>query len=249
MELHGRVALVTGAARGIGLETARLLAREGATVIAADVDDAAGADAERSVPGIRYARLDVTSESGWKERIDAIGSEHGGLDILVNNAGVSPAADVEHTDLELWRRTFSINVESVFLGCKYALPLLRRSARGGAIVNLSSTQALRPAAALAAYSSSKAAVMALTKSVALYAAKDRIRCNSVHPGGVHTRMLDDFAARLGEPDQVLEQMNRTNPLGRVGQPLDIASAILFLVSDRAEWVTGLQMVIDGGSTL
>lgn len=249
MELGGRIALVTGGARGIGLETARLLAFAGATVIVADIDDAAGAEAETSGSGLQYARLDVTSEAAWAERLATIDSKHGRLDILVNNAGISPAADIEHTDLDLWRKVFAINVESVFLGCKHALPLMRKSGAGGAIVNLSSIQGLRPAAALAAYSSSKAAVMALTKAVALHAAKDRIRCNSLHPGGIHTRMLDDFAARLGEPDQVLEQMNRANPLGRVGQPADIANAILFLVSDRAEWVTGLQMVVDGGSTL
>lgn len=249
MELKDRVALVTGAARGIGLETARVLASEGAKVIAADVDEAAGAEAERAVPGIRYARLDVTSEAEWSNVFSMIKAEHGGLDILVNNAGISPAGDIESTDLELWRRVFSINVESVFLGCKLALPLMRKSGRGGSIINLSSIQGLRPAAALAAYSSSKAAVMALTKSVALHAAKDRIRCNSLHPGGIHTRMLDDFAALMGEPDQILQQMNLANPLGRVGKPLDIANAILFLVSDRGEWITGLEMVVDGGSTL
>jgi NAD(P)-dependent dehydrogenase (short-subunit alcohol dehydrogenase family) len=191
----------------------------------------------------------VTSEAAWAEQLATSDSKHGRLDILVNNAGISPAADIEHTDLDLWRKVFAINVESVFLGCKLALPLMRKSGAGGAIVNLSSVQGLRPAAALAAYSSSKAAVLALTKAVALHAAKDRIRCNSLHPGGIHTRMLDDFAARLGDPDQVLEQMNRANPLGRVGLPVDIANAILFLVSDRAELVTGLQMVVDGGSTL
>lgn len=249
MELAGKVALVTGGARGIGLETARILANAGATVVAADIDDVAGAEVGNSAQGVRYARLDVTSERAWKERLAAIEGDHGRLDILVNNAGISPAADIEQTEHDLWRRVFAINVESVFLGCKLALPLMRKSGAGGAIVNLSSVQALRPAAALAAYSSSKAAVMALTKAVALHAAKDRIRCNSLHPGGIHTRMLDDFAALLGEPDQVLEQMNRANPLGRVGQPVDIANAILFLVSDRAEWVTGLQMVVDGGSNL
>ncbi len=249
MELAGKVALVTGGARGIGLETARILANAGATVVAADIDEAAGAEVGNFAQGARYAHLDVTSEVAWRKRLAAIQDEHGRLDILVNNAGISPAADIEQTDIELWRRVFAINVESVFLGCKLALPLMRKSGTGGAIVNLFSVQALRPAAALAAYSSSKAAVMALTKAVALHAAKDRIRCNSLHPGGIHTRMLDDFAARLGEPDQVLEQMIRANPLGRVGQPADIANAILFLVSDRAEWVTGLQMVIDGGSSL
>lgn len=249
MELGGKIALVTGAARGIGLQTARVLADAGATVVAADIDDDAATEAEKLAPGVRYARLDVTRPEGWNERLAAIESEHGRLDILVNNAGISPAADIENTDLELWRRVFAINVESVFLGCKLALPLMRKSGAGGAIVNISSIQGLRPAAQLAAYSSSKAAVAALTKAVALHAAKDRIRCNSLHPGGIHTRMLDDFAARLGDPDQVLKQMNAGNPLGRVGQPMDIANAILFLVSDKAEWITGLQMVVDGGSTL
>ena len=249
MELEGKIALVTGAARGIGFETARVLAASGASVIAADIDDEAGAEAEKGAAGVRYARLDVTRAESWAERLSAIEDEHGRLDILVNNAGISPAADIENTDLELWRRVFAINVESVFLGCKLALPLMRKSGEGGAIINLSSIQGLRPAAQLAAYSSSKAAVLALTKAVALHAAKDRIRCNSLHPGGIHTRMLDDFAARLGEPEQVLKQMNAGNPLGRVGQPADIANAIMFLVSDKAEWVTGLEMVVDGGATL
>lgn len=249
MELEGKIALVTGGARGIGLETARVLKEAGATVIAADIDNSAGEEAKAAVPGLRFAQLDVTSVQAWGDLLADIEREHGRLDILVNNAGISPAADIENTDLELWRRVFAINVESVFLGCKLALPLMRKSGVGGAIVNLSSIQGLRPAAQLAAYSSSKAAVMALTKAVALHAAKDRIRCNSLHPGGIHTRMLDDFAAKLGDPDLVLQQMNAGNPLGRVGKPTDIANAILFLVSDRAEWVTGLQMVVDGGATL
>lgn len=247
--LDGKVALVTGAARGIGLEIGRTLAANGARVILADIDPELGQEAARAAPGTEYADLDVTDEDQWKNLLAKIDRDHGRLDILVNNAGISPAGNVEQTDLALWRRVQAVNVESVFLGCKHALPLMRKSGAGGAIINLSSIQAIRPAAALAAYSSSKAAVRALTKSIALHVAKDRIRCNSIHPGGVHTRMLDDFAGLTGDKELALKQMSAANPLGRVGKPSDIAGAVLFLACEMGEWITGHEMVVDGGSTL
>ncbi len=249
LDLGGKVALVTGAARGIGLEIARRLAAHGARIVLADIEPELGAEAASEIAGAAYLNLDVTAQEQWSAAMGRIEGDFGQLDILVNNAGISPAANVEQTDLALWRKVYAINVESVFLGCHHGLPLIRKGGRGGVIVNMSSITALRPAAALAAYSSSKAAVSALTKSVALHAAADRIRCNSVHPGGTHTRMLDDFAALTGNKDAALAGMNAANPLGRVGQPGDIASAVLFLASDMSEWITGLEMVVDGGSTL
>jgi 3(or 17)beta-hydroxysteroid dehydrogenase len=249
ISLEGKVALVTGAAQGIGREIANRLTQNGARVILSDVEPELGQEAVAAINAASYRDLDVTSEDKWAETIAAVREEHGRLDILVNNAGISPAADIEQTDLDLWRRVQTINVESVFLGCRAALPLMRESGDGGSIINLSSIQGIRPAAPLAAYSASKAAVRALTKSVALHAARDRIRCNSVHPGGVHTRMLDNFAALTGDADAAIAQMNAANPLGRVGKPLDIANGVLYLASDLSEWVTGLELVIDGGSTL
>jgi len=249
ISLEGKVALVTGAAQGIGREIANRLTQNGARVILSDVEPELGQEAVAAINAASYRDLDVTSEDKWAETIAAVREEHGRLDILVNNAGISPAADIEQTDLDLWRRVQTINVESVFLGCRAALPLMRESGDGGSIINLSSIQGIRPAAPLAAYSASKAAVRALTKSVALHAAGDRIRCNSVHPGGVHTRMLDNFAALTGDADAAIAQMNAANPLGRVGKPLDIANGVLYLASDLSEWVTGLELVIDGGSTL
>ena len=249
ISLEGKVALVTGAAQGIGREIASRLTQNGARVILSDVEPELGQEAVAAINAASYRDLDVTSEDKWAETIAAVRKEHGRLDILVNNAGISPAADIEQTDLDLWRRVQTINVESVFLGCRAALPLMRESGDGGSIINLSSIQGIRPAAPLAAYSASKAAVRALTKSVALHAARDRIRCNSVHPGGVHTRMLDNFAALTGDADAAIAQMNAANPLGRVGKPLDIANGVLYLASDLSEWVTGLELVIDGGSTL
>ncbi len=247
--LDGKVALVTGAARGIGREIAARLAQAGAQVLLSDVEPQLGPEAAAAIAGSAYHNLDVTVQAQWEDIIQTIGDQHGRLDILVNNAGISPAGNIEQSNLDLWRRVQTINVESVFLGCRTALPLMRQSGDGGSIINLSSIQALRPAAELAAYSASKAAVRALTKSVALHAAKDRIRCNSVHPGGVHTRMLDDFAALTGDAEAALVRLNAANPLGRVGRPLDIANGVLYLASDLSAWVTGLELVIDGGSTL
>ncbi len=249
LSLEGKVALVTGAARGIGYEIANRLAQHGARVVLTDVESELGKEAAAAMEGATYRDLDVTSQDQWEEEIQALREKHGRLDVLVNNAGISPAANIEQTDLDLWRRVQTINVESVFLGCRTALPLMRESGDGGSIVNLSSIQGLRPAAPLAAYSASKAAVRALTKSVALHAAGDRIRCNSIHPGGVQTRMLDDFAAQTGDADAAIAQMNAANPLGRVGQPLDIANGVVYLASDMSIWVTGLELVIDGGATL
>lgn len=249
LSLEGRVALVTGAARGIGREIADRLAQHGARVVLTDVEPELGRQSAAAMNGAVYRDLDVTSQDQWEQVIAELREEHGRLDVLVNNAGISPAADIERTDLALWRRVQGINVESVFLGCRTALPLMRASGDGGSIINLSSVQGLRPAAALAAYSASKAAVRALTKSVALHAARDRIRCNSVHPGGVHTRMLDDFAALTGDAQAALARMNAANPLGRVGQPLDIANGVLYLASDLSSWVTGTELVIDGGAIL
>ncbi|WP_082896515.1 glucose 1-dehydrogenase [Parasphingorhabdus sp.] len=249
LSLEGKVALVTGAARGIGREIANRLAQHGARVVLTDVEPELGKEAAAAMEGATYRDLDVTSQDQWEKAIQALRDKHGRLDVLVNNAGISPAANIEQTDLDLWRRVQTINVESVFLGCRTALPLMRQSGDGGSIVNLSSIQGLRPAAPLAAYSASKAAVRALTKSVALHAAGDQIRCNSVHPGGVQTRMLNDFAALTGDADAALAQMNAANPLGRVGQPIDIANGVVYLASDMSIWVTGLELVIDGGSTL
>ena len=249
LSLEGKGALVTGAAQGIGREIASRLAQHGARVILTDVEPQLGKEAAAEMKDASYWDLDVTSQAQWEKTIGALREEHGRLDVLVNNAGISPAANIEQTDLNLWRRVQAINVESVFLGCRTALPLMRESGDGGSIVNLSSIQGLRPAAPLAAYSASKAAVRALTKSVALHAAGDGIRCNSVHTGGGHTRMLDDFAALTGDADAAIAQMNTANPLGRVGQPLDIANGVLYLASDLSVWVTGLELVIDGGSTL
>jgi len=249
LSLEGKVALVTGAARGIGYEIVNRLAQHGARVVLTDVEPELGKEAAAAIKGATYRNLDVTSQEQWEDAIQGLREEYGRLDVLVNNAGISPAANIEQTDVDMWRRVQTINVESVFLGCRTALPLMRESGDGGSIVNLSSIQGIRPAAPLAAYSASKAAVCALTKSVALHAAGDRIRCNSVHPGGVHTRMLDDFAAMTGNADAAIAQMNAANPLGRVGQPLDIANGVLYLASDLSTWVTGLELVIDGGSTL
>jgi 3(or 17)beta-hydroxysteroid dehydrogenase len=249
LSLEGKIALVTGAAQGIGREIAVRLAAHGATVVLADLEPELVAEAASSIAGAVYQTLDVTSPEAWLATIGRVEAEQGRLDILVNNAGISPAGTIEQTELELWRRVQAINTEGVYLGCKAALPLMRKSGEGGSIVNLSSVQALRPAAALAAYSASKAAVRALTKSVALHVAKDRIRCNSVHPGGIHTRMLNDFAALTGNPAAAIEQMSAANPLGRVGQPRDIADGVLYLSSDLSQWVTGIELVIDGGSSL
>ncbi|WP_439814375.1 SDR family NAD(P)-dependent oxidoreductase [Zavarzinia sp. CC-PAN008] len=249
----GKVAIVTGGASGLGRATAERLAQEGAIVVATDI-----AEPQAAPAGIAaFHRQDVRSEDGWKALVAEVVHAHGGLDILVNNAGVGLTGGhhrgVEDTALEDWRTVQEINVEGVWLGCKHAMPALRDRG-GGAIVNLSSVAALMPTPFLAAYGASKAAVEQLSRTVALHGAPHKVRCCSVHPGQIVTPMLDGLHHAIGvETNQGDEQARAAFltriPLGVYGEPIDIANAVLFLVSDEARHITGLKMVVDGGMML
>jgi NAD(P)-dependent dehydrogenase (short-subunit alcohol dehydrogenase family) len=253
-ELEGRVALVTGASRGIGAATARALAGAGAKVIVTDLADT-GALAQEL--GGLARRQDVTSEADWAETVAFARSEAGGLDILVNNAGVFTMGRTTETSLEAWRQVQSVNVEGVFLGCKHAIPALAERASqwagGSAIINLSSVAGLVGFPGATAYGASKGAVRLMTKCLALELAPLKIRVNSVHPGLIDTHMADEvvqgFATLMGAGDnEVRAQFHSLHPIGRLGQAPDIADAIVFLASDRAAFMTGAEMVVDGGLT-
>lgn len=242
----GKIALITGAASGIGKATARLMASEGATVLVADVNETAGRAVAGELGG-RFHLLDVSDEASWFETMTTVASEHGRLDILVNNAGISPHDTIENLDLDNWRRIHGIVAESVALGCKHGLPLLKES-DAAAIVNLSSVAGMIGASNYASYGAAKAAVRNLTKSVAMLCA-DRgygIRANSVHPGSIDTPILDADKAKYGE--RAITAREQSIPLGRLGQAEEVAYAILFLASDEASFVTGTELIVDGGFT-
>jgi NAD(P)-dependent dehydrogenase (short-subunit alcohol dehydrogenase family) len=253
-ELQGRVALVTGASRGIGAATARALAAAGARVIVTDLADASGVAAE--IGGLAR-RQDVTSEAEWIETMAFAKAEAGGLDILVNNAGIFFLKPLTETTLEDWRRLHAVNVEGVFLGCKHAIPLLAERAGkwtgGGAIVNLSSVAGLVGGANYVSYNASKGAVRLLTKGLALELAPRKIRVNSVHPGLIETAMgqqpVTEFSQAAGVGDnEARMQLASLHPLGHTGQPGNIADGVVFLASDKAAFMTGAELVIDGGLT-
>lgn len=244
--LAGKVALVTGGGSGIGAATVRRFRSEGASVVVADIDvGAAEAVAAEPGPAAMARPLDVRDEASWLALIASIERRFGALHVLVNNAGiVGPMEGQTPEDLSLdeWRRIAAVDAEGVFLGCKSAIPAIARSG-GGAIVNISSIAALRPTPGLIGYGAAKASVRQLTQSVALHCARRKlgIRCNSVHPGIVRTAMFE--AAFDAE-----ERARRTAevPLGRLGEPDEIADAVLFLSSDEARYITGAKLVVDGG---
>jgi 3(or 17)beta-hydroxysteroid dehydrogenase len=241
-----KVVLVTGAGSGIGRATARLLAAEGATVIVTDVNRPGGLETVQQVGGnARFEEQDTSKETDWKRIIDDILAREGRLNGLVNNAGIAGPfpSSFEGESLEQWRRILSVNVEGVFLGCKYGVPALRGSG-GGSIVNLSSLAAFLGTPDLSAYGASKGAVRQFTKTVAIDCARKgyKVRCNSVHPGIIATPMGDSILPS----DKARERMRQRVPAGELGVPEDIAYGVLYLISDESRYVTGAELVIDGG---
>ncbi len=253
--LSQRVALVTGASQGIGKATAALLALEGAQVILSDVNDAAGhaAICEIGNSHCSYLHLDVRNEEEWKSVIETILERFGRLDILVNNAGITGLEDgfgpqdPENSSLENWRAVHSINLDGLFLGCKYAIGAMKRSSNGS-IINLSSRSGLVGVPNAAAYASSKAAVRNHTKTVALYCCQEgyTIRCNSVHPATILTPMWEQMLGSSPEKEVRIAEMVKDIPMKKMGTPEDVANAILFFASDESKYITGTELIIDGG---
>ena len=247
----GKIALVTGGGSGLGRAISELLAREGARVAVTDIDASAAretADAiSRETPGAAIAvRHDVTEAADWRAALERTVAEFGGLHILVNNAGIAEGGSIEDTDLETWRRVHAIDLDGVFLGCKLALPHIK-AAGGGSIVNISSIAGIIAGHNMAAYNSAKAAVRHLSKSVALHCAKQGtgIRCNSVHPAFVRTPILGPLVDRFGAED-AYAKLGRQIPLGRIGEPAEVAYGVLYLASDESSFMIGAELVLDGG---
>lgn len=248
-----KVALVTGAARGIGTAIAEKLHAEGATVVVTDVNveegsaTAAGIDADGTT-AVFYEQ-DVTDEQGWTDIVARTVAQFGRLDILVNNAGVAAAGTVEDETLARWRWLQSINLDAVFMGTKAAITQMKTTG-GGSIVNIASIEALIAEPELAAYNASKGGVRIFSKSAALHCAKAGygIRVNTVCPGYVWTPMFEGFASASGDKDAAVAAVAARHPIGRLGQPVDIANAVLFLASDESSFVTGSDIVVDGGYT-
>jgi NAD(P)-dependent dehydrogenase (short-subunit alcohol dehydrogenase family) len=248
MRLQGKVALISGGARGMGAVEARLFASEGAKVTIGDVleDEGRKLEAEINATGgeVLFVRLDVTREADWQQAVAATVGRFGKLDVLVNNAGISGRGRVEDTPLEEWSRVMEVNATGVFLGSKLAIPAMRRSG-GGSIINISSQLGLVGTDhSSPQYQASKGAVRLLTKATAVQYAKEGIRANSVHPGPIVTPMTE--AARA-DPERYKLMLSRI-PLGCYGQPEDVAYGVLYLASDESRWVTGSELVIDGGWT-
>jgi NAD(P)-dependent dehydrogenase (short-subunit alcohol dehydrogenase family) len=251
--VDGKVAIVTGAAMGIGKACAELLAAEGASVAVTDKEEEEGrnvADA-LTAAGLRaiFIQQDVGDEDEWKKVVDQTVKQFGKLDILVNNAGVGWFGDVENTTLESWHKLLRVNLDGVFLGMKHAIPAMRR-AGGGSIINMSSIEGLIGDAQTAAYNASKGAVTILTKSAALYCAAQRtgIHVNSIHPGYVWTPMVEKAIQSAPDPEEMKRQIEALHPIGHLGEPMDIAYAVLYLASDESKFATGSALVVDGGYT-
>ena len=248
MRLENKVALISGGARGMGAVEARLFASEGARVVIGDVltEEGRRVEAEINETGAqcRYVDLDVTSEDNWRDAVAQAVTAFGKLDILVNNAGITISGTIEEITEAQWDRIMAINSRGVFLGTREVIAEMRR-AGGGSIVNISSGAGIAPSPGTsAAYAASKGAVRLFTKATAIQHASDGIRCNSVHPGPIETPML---RAARGDDASRAEQLSLI-PLGRIGRPEEIAYGVLYLASDESSFVTGSELVIDGGRT-
>jgi len=243
--LDGKVALISGAARGMGECEARLFAREGAKVVLGDVLEEQGrkvaAEINQQGGAAMFVRLDVTTEGDWQQAAATAEQTYGKLDVLVNNAGIVRMSPLDETTLEAWNEVINVNQTGVFLGMKHAVPAMRR-AGGGSIINISSVAGLVGLPNIPAYQASKGAVRLLTKNAAVQYAKDKIRANSIHPGRIETPMTANLTP---ERRQLVLSMT---PLGRDGKPEEVAYGVLYLASDESSFVTGSELVIDGGYT-
>ena len=248
MRLVNKVALISGGARGMGATEAKLFAREGAKVVIGDIREEEGRQTEAEINetggDCLFIRLDVTNESDWQRAVAATAARFGKLDVLVNNAGIFRTEGVEETSEELWDQVIEINAKGVFLGTKHAIPEMRKVG-GGSIINISSVAGLTGGVGSAAYRASKGAVRLFTKSTAIQYAAEGIRANSVHPGVIETPMT---APNLLADEASRRRSAARHPIGRNGLPEDVAYGVLYLASDESSFVTGSELVIDGGLT-
>ena len=249
--VENKVAIVTGAASGLGFAAARKLMDEGAKVLLTDINE----EVINSMPErlsnyseTQFSSMahDVANEESWINVIENAENHFGKINILVNSAGISLGADVVSTDFEIWKKVHQVNLDSVFLGCKYVVPIMSKSGQGS-IINLSSISGIVAGWNTAAYNSSKAGVRLLSKSVALYCAKKGydVRCNSVHPAFVDTPILDPLKQAFGEENAVAK-LSRQIPMNKIGDTNDVSYAILYLASDESKFMTGTEIVLDGG---
>lgn len=237
MQLEDHIVLVTGAAGSLGQAMCAAIEAAGGTAIRSDLAGRGGMD----------IALDVTQEAAWQTAVAEIEKRHGRLDGLVNNAGLGTPGDVEQTSFAEWRKVMAVNADGVFLGCKYAMPLLAKS-KAPSIVNISSASGMVGGANLAAYNASKGAVRLLTKSVALYGARKRpaVRCNSVHPAFIEGDMVDAIVRTRPDQDKARAKLSAQIPIGRLGQPREVASTVVWLLSEASSFTTGSEVLVDGG---
>lgn len=254
MRLKNKIALITGAARGIGLKTAEIMLKEGAKVIMTDIREELGAEQAKKL-GCNFYKLDVRLEKDWEIMMSIIEKEYGRLDVLFNNAGATGfengPQDPEHMTLSGWHSTIATNLDGVFLGCKYAIGLMKKNKSGvesGSIINMSSRSGIVGVPGASAYAAAKAAALNHTKSVALYCASQgyRIRCNAVCPAAIITPMWDDMLKVGVDRKEAIATLAKDIPLGFMGDPEDVAHAVAFLASEDARYITGTDITIDGG---
>jgi len=249
--VEGKVAIVTGAASGLGLATAQMLAKEGAKVLLTDMNlKGVKAEAEKIGANAMAMGHDVTQEDGWIAVMEACLKNFGRLDTLVNSAGVAAIGDVENTTFDDWKMVNAVNLDGTFLGTKHAIKTIKQSDGGGSIINLSSVAGIVGGYNFAAYNASKGGVRLLTKSTALYCARQGygIRCNSVHPTFINTPMVRQIIDTAPDPEKAEHNLVRQIPIGRLGEADEVAAMVLYLASDESAFVTGSEMVIDGGCT-
>ncbi|MBU6384261.1 MAG: SDR family oxidoreductase [Verrucomicrobia bacterium] len=252
--LENKIALITGAAQGIGEAIAFLFAKEGAQVIVSDINDVLGREiAKKCGAKHRYLHLDVREEKDWQSAMRKIKEQHGRLDILVNNAGITGfqegfgPQDPEHASLKSWKEVHAVNSDGTFLGCKYAIAMMKKH-QSGSIINISSRSGIVGIPGAAAYASSKASIRNHTKTVALYCCQQGydIRCNSIHPAAILTPMWEPMLGQGRARTKMMAMIAKDIPMQKMGMPEDVATAALFLASDESKYITGIELTIDGG---